>query len=345
MSEPERPPIMPDGSTPPPPPPSASPQQPNGYGAQPYGQPQSYGQPQQPYGQPQQPQQPYGYAGQQPPYPPYPVQPPYPMPAQPAPKKKVWPWVLIACLLVFLLGIGGCVGCVSCALYFDSDYNGSFDPRHSDRYGYDYNYDYDSGSSDSSISGGFTIDDIKAAIGTDLPNTIEDGRASSGVYEVGVGKDLEPGLYFIEGSQTEEGKFHVFDDYENGVYEIEKTISYFGNYFTELEEGDAIVFLGGDTARMYLANRADFHPSADPYRSGLYRVGTDLPAGTYNITVDKEAAVNTDQTCAAYVMKDIRFDEDSIIEEKYVIAGGTQTVTVKDGQWLELYATIATPVS
>ena len=44
-------------------------------------------------------------------------------------------------------------------------------------------------------------------------------------------------------------------------------------------------------------------------------------------------------------MKDLDFDEDSIVNSVYVIPGGKQVVTVTDGQYLELFATTATPVA
>ena len=63
----------------------------------------------------------------------------------------------------------------------------------------------------------------------------------------------------------------------------------------------------------------------------------------YAITVQDEAAAVADQDSAAYVMKSLDFDGDTIIDTKYVLKGGTQTVTVKDGEWLELFAAVATP--
>lgn len=330
------PPATPTGGAPVPPPPP---------GGQPYAPQQpSYGAPQQPYGQaPQQPygQQPYS-AAPQPPYG-YPVQPPYPAPPA-QPKKKAWPWVLAGCLLVFLLGIGGCVGCVSCAMMIDSNYNGSFDPYYDDEYdgpydpfSDDYSYNYPYGD-----SGYLTYEAIKEAAG-DLPNEIVDGNCSSGVYRVGAGQDIEPGRYFFEGSMDEEGYFSVFDSAgSSGGYDIESAISYFGNYFADLEEGDLVVFMGAGDDRMYLADKADFKPEA-PYDSGLYRVGTDIPAGTYTVTAQDEAAAVADQDSAAFVMKNLDFDDDSITDTKYVLKGGSQTVTVKDGEWLELFAATATP--
>ena len=62
-----------------------------------------------------------------------------------------------------------------------------------------------------------------------------------------------------------------------------------------------------------------------------------------HIAVQDEAAAVADQDSAAYVMKSLDFDGDTIIDTKYVLKGGTQTVTVKDGEWLELFAAVATP--
>ena len=104
-----------------------------------------------------------------------------------------------------------------------------------------------------------------------------------------------------------------------------------------------MVFDGPDeNARMYPASEAAFEPQA-PYGSGLYLVGEDIPAGTYAVTVDESAEEAAGQESAAFVMKDLAFDDGSITDEKYVVRGGTQTVEVEDGEWLELYAAMATP--
>lgn len=341
MTEPEQP-----QNPTPPPPPGQYPQVPPA--PQPYGQPTQPQQPPAPYGGPQ-PQQPYG----QPPMPPYPQQPygaypqqpPYP-PAPAQPKKKVWPWVIGGCLVALLLGLGGCVGCVSCAMMVDRNYNGSFDPYYEKgyddgRYHDDYRNPNDNSGSTDNLLGGFTRQDIEEAVG-DLPSTIEDGRCSSGYYVVG--EDIDPGRYFFEGSPTAESHFYVFDQEGPDSYTLDDSVVYFGNYYADLEKGDLVVFDAlDDTLRMYPQAKASFAPS-EPYKGGLYLVGTDIPAGTYTITLDAEASAATEQESAAYVMKDLEFDDDSITDTKPVIAGSSQTVTVKDGEWLELFAATATPV-
>ena len=100
--------------------------------------------------------------------------------------------------------------------------------------------------------------------------------------------------------------------------------------------------MGAADDRMYPADEADFK-SAAPYECGLFLVGTDIPAGTYTVTTQDEAAAVADNESAAYIMKNLAFDDDSAIDTKYVVKGGSQTVTVRDGEWLELYAATATP--
>lgn len=47
----------------------------------------------------------------------------------------------------------------------------------------------------------------------------------------------------------------------------------------------------------------------------------------------------------AYVMDDLRFDDDSVADAVELIPGGKKAITVKEGQFLELYGTQATPAS
>lgn len=291
-----------------------------------------------PYGGGQQPPYPPYGAGPQPPVPPYPAQ-PYPATPQQPEKKKAWPWVLSGCLLlILLLGIGGCVSCTACTVISDVA---------NDRYGYgnryDYPYGYDYGdSSDSGTIGLFTLSDIEEAFDGD-PGKVEDGRCTPGVFEVG--KDIEPGRYYFEGSQDQEANFYVFDGEGDGSYSLGEAVVYFGNYFADLEEGDVVAFDAADDLRFYPLSQADFKPAGPPYASGLYRVGTDIPAGMYAVTVNAAAADAAEQDCAAFVMKDLDFDDDSITDTKYVAHGGSQTVTVKDGDYLELYGTTAAPAA
>ena len=285
----------------------------------------------------QQPQPPYANAPQSP----Y-AAPPSPYAAytgQPQPKKK-WPWIVLACVLAFLLGLGGCVGCTTVSMVADSLHNRS-DSIHS--YDYDdlYGYGYDPDNlPDSDAYGGFTLSDIQDAAGN-LPNEINDNQASAGVYVVG--RDIDAGEYFMQGSASTESSFYVFSPEGSGTYSLETSVSYTGNYFVDLEQGQVIAFMPNvDNALLIPADEADFQPQA-PYQSGLYRVGTDIPAGTYTVTVSTDAPHNPSQDYAAYVMKDLSFDDDSITDSVYLLRGSTQSITVNDGDWLELFGTTAAP--
>ena len=293
---------------------------------------------------PQAAQQPSGYAV--PPQAPY-TQPSYgspqppanPYAAEPKPAKK-WPWIILGCALAFLMGLGGCVGFATVGMVADSLHSRA-DGVHS--YDFDdlpYGYDPDD-LPDSDYYGGFTLSDIKEAAG-DLPCDIDDeGKATAGVYVVG--RDIDEGLYFLQGNPSTEAEFYLFSPEGSGTYSMSAAVTYTGNYFADLENGQVIAFMpSANSMLMIPADQADFQPQT-PYASGLYRVGQDIPAGTYTITVSPDAPHNASQDYAAYVMNDLDFDDDSIIDSKPLLRGSTQTVTVEDGEWLELFGTIATP--
>ncbi|WP_303202652.1 hypothetical protein [Raoultibacter timonensis] len=334
-------------------------QNPYGYQQQPYGQQnaqQPYGQSPsqppygQPYGQPYQPPQqpPYGgSAGYQPPQPPQPPYQPYGVSGQEPPKRKVWPWVLVGCILIGLLGLGGCVGCVACTAYMaDSGRSNSYSYNYpyDDSYDYNYNYGDEYGYDPDDYSSLFAYSYSEIMENKDLyDNTIENGMISNGIYEVGV--DIEPGRYFIEGDPTAEGRYGLYEPNDDAVdsYEMSESIVYFGNYYADLEKGDIIVFSPAADQHMMAVADATFAPTA-PYSSGLYLVGTDIPAGTYTVTYEQDAALNASAEAAAYIMKDLEWDDDSITDEYYAAKGGSHTITVEDGQWVEAYAVTLTPV-
>lgn len=313
------------------------PQNPYGYNQQPpYGQPtgQPYGQ-QPPYGQPYQPpQQPYqGYN-------PYTQQPP---------KKKVWPWVLVGCLFIGLLGLGGCVGCVAMTAYIadsSSSYTRSYDGYDYD-YNYDYGYDYDD-TYDYSQTYTYAYSDILAAHST-LESKIVDGKATEGVYKVGAGETLAPGRYFLEGDPTLESAYSIYSltttskSISSDMYEQEESVTYLGNYYVDLNAGDVIVFTPTRDKYMMVAENATFAPES-PYASGLYLVGTNIPAGTYKVAIDELTASSATMEAAAYVMKDLEWEDDFILNQYYAIKGSNHTIDLKEGQWVEAFAVTLTPV-
>lgn len=290
---------------------------------------------QHPFGHPVPPQAPYtqpSYGVPQPPANPYAT-------VAPKPAKK-WPWVLLGCALAFLMGLGGCVGFATVGMVADSLHSRADGVHSFDFDDLPYGYDPDD-LPDSDYYGGFTLSDIKEAAG-DLPCDIDDeGKATPGVYVVG--RDIDEGLYFLQGNPSTESECYLFDPEGFGTYNMDAAVTYTGNYFADLEDGQVVVFMPSSASMLMIpADQADFQPQA-PYVSGLYRVGQDIPAGTYTIAVSPDAPRNASQDYAAYVMKDLDFDDDSITDSKPLLRGSTQTITVEDGEWLELFGTIATP--
>lgn len=318
--------------------------------AQPYQSHQPYGYPQQqPYGQqPYQPQ-PYGSPAYQPPQPPQNTYPPYGAYGQEPPKKKVWPWVLVGCLLIGLLGLGGCVGCVACtSMVTDSNrYSNSYGYGYGDGYDYDYDYDYDDydylyGDDYDDYYFGYSHSEIMADKSS-YDNRIEGGLISNGIYEVGI--DIDPGRYFLEGDAVQESRYYLYQLNEDATdsYKVSSSVVYFGNYYVDLKMGDIIEFSPVSDHSMMVVANASFAPTA-PYTNGLYLVGTDIPAGSYTVTYDDASAVNASMEAAAYIMKDLEWDDDSITDRYYAAKGGSHTITLTDGQWVEAYAVTLTPV-
>ncbi|MDE8703306.1 hypothetical protein PZH32_10090 [Adlercreutzia equolifaciens] len=318
------------------------------------------------------------YGGQQPPVPPTvpPVASPTPYGYEPtAPQqKRRWPWFLLGLAVGLVIGLGGCVSCagIVAATSYDRvgtnyatpavpDYDfGVPDTDDNPDYGYGYGYGYgqDDGSGQNSdgqevspyesAPGTYSLDEIKSVM---FPNGVpsnvpaEGDVCKEGIYTVGKNGQIPAGLYYLEGAEDAESSFYVFEGSDTpNYYKVDDSVAYFGNYFVELDEGDLMVFKPGADLTMYPAPATSFEPKS-PYNNGCYRVGVDIPAGSYTITSYAPSADVASADSGAFVMSDLDFDEDSLMESVYVIPGGKQVITVKDGQYLELFAATATPVS
>ncbi len=292
---------------------------------------------------------------QQPPYqqPAYPQQPPYnqqpapyPQPTQQQPPKKsrVWLWVLLGILAVVVLSFGGCVACSTLAFIGAVTENSTSVQEYpeSPQDSYPEEDFYEDNSDTSNPAGMFTLKELQEAF-PELQGTIDGTRATAGVYTIGSTGDLPEGFYFLEGSPTEEGYYYLFEyDESSDYYTLEVSMIFFGNYFVELDENDLLVF-GAPDSSYYMYPESELTPSLETtLSSGLYRVGTDIPAGTYNVSGDEVAYQNASQDCTAFIMSDLDFNDNSIEETYYLLPGSTQTITVEEGDWLELYATTAT---
>lgn len=278
----------------------------------------------------------------------------------PVKKTKIWPWVLAICLVVGILGIGGCVSLAvylsaqpsysSQGIYQDfkdeyKDYSDDYsDDYYDDWYDYyndnneDFDKKYDEFNDDSknNSSNILSLDEIKS-LGAGFDSKIVDGVCSTGMYEAG--KDIDAGLYYLEGSQKNEGRFVVFEQSpsEKG-YRLTQAVGYYGNYFVDLAEGDIIIFAAPDDAHMYSAEKASIE-TGKTINSGCYRVGKDIPAGKYQVSYQQNEADSSkdSQGAGVYVMKDLEWNSGSIVESYGLMPGSRHTITVTDGQYVELY--------
>jgi hypothetical protein len=300
------------------------------------------------------------------PYPPVYGQAPFPAVTSPAArasphKRRIWPFAFAASLVVVILGAGTAVAFNLYGSFVadqeakpeavtkpDSYDDLPIDPP-GDGYLDDYPDDYPDDPSDGDTwkSGTYTLDEIKERAGVDsLPNTNVDGVCSPGLFEVGQGKDIEAGLYYFEGSPSVEGQFLRFKRIgttEN--YTLESYILYFGHYFCPLNEGETVVFLTPTDAHMRPAPM-DPLTVGDTITSGCYRVGIDIPAGTYKASIQPDLPLYATQNCGVYVMEDLLFDYGSIVDACYFYdVGEYYTVNLEEGQYVELYLAVMVKVS
>ncbi len=201
----------------------------------------------------------------------------------------------------------------------------------------------------------FTFDELLEDY--DLPvGHKTDAGYPAGAYIVQTeGEDaLVPGSYYIPGSQEVMGKYPVFapDPEEEGKYTLKYPLGYFGFSIAQFEEGDVVLFQPPSEGDVMTAFSGDLPPFATPYLSGIYRVGIDIPAGTYTITQEEQAAAGLieayDVKPAAIVWADLTYSDGSRINgvELARLAEGAETATlaVEDGQYLELFGCTATPM-
>lgn len=145
---------------------------------------------------------------------------------------------------------------------------------------------------------------------------------NSGSYKIG--KDIPAGEYVFYAEQDELGVVTVKDGNAADSEELEFS-TFYGNGFFTLDEG------------MYLnVTDANFYPVTEDLRvqytenDAEYRVGIDIPAGEYNLESTEPGIFGSNVT----VKSSSKVDELCI--EMLEFFEGTYSVTVKDGQYIEL---------
>ena len=153
-----------------------------------------------------------------------------------------------------------------------------------------------------------------------------------GVYYVG--ETLDPGSYWFNGTDERLTYFTVLTPVQDGSYQVSLINNYYGHNLFDLAEGDVLVI-----EEDFIPLDAMKETFEAPYESGVYRVGTDIPAGTYRLT-----AGDAQDYYAYYIMSDLKYEPSSYIEENlYLDANKQIIITVEEGTYLELYNLKATP--
>lgn len=250
--------------------------------------------------------------------------------------------------------------------WYDDDWYDNYD--YYDGYGYDYDldhpYGYGYGDNADSYTYDFDIDptesvwtedDFMEVFGTTPgENTIGEGDVvNAGMYYVDADvrtPSLPKGMYMLHGASNEVNRYTVFDVNNDGTFTYEYSVVYFGTYFADLEDEQLVVFEPAADVTMEPAAKAPLNTGfpENPLSSGCYRVGIDIPAGTYTVTIQRdalEAAVAAETQPGAFIMDNLDFEDDSVVSSYYLnpsVSNDSCKVTVRDGQYLELYAAQAT---
>ena len=154
----------------------------------------------------------------------------------------------------------------------------------------------------------------------------KDAKIKEGMYKVGT--DIPAGEYlvivnslmgYIEGATDSTGSLDsiIFND---------NLLSDSHSYVT-LKDGEFFKLQGAD---MYpIAEAPSIVPKDGIYRDGMYKIGEDLPAGEYKVTLDSESGLGYLE-----VSSNSRHILDSIVTNENLKAD--MYITVKDGQYLKI---------
>lgn len=177
-----------------------------------------------------------------------------------------------------------------------------------------------------------------------------EGAFTAGGYIVGAEGAPAAGTYYLAGQDDETGDLATYvPAEEEGYYQPSVAVGYLGFTLIQLHEGDAIFFSPAiDQDLMRPLDPAPLGVSA-PYENGLYRVGVDIPAGVYTVTqssLSEAAIADLSAKPQAIVYSSLDFSTDNTVSREDLprLEEGpvSVTVTVEDGQFLELFGTVAT---
>lgn len=150
----------------------------------------------------------------------------------------------------------------------------------------------------------------------------------SGFYEVG--KDLPAGEYLVlrdKLNKEVETSVAVTKDSKKEDEIFDESVM--GNIYVTLENGQYIEVKNGD---IYPVDKAPSNtPENKVYKDGMYKVGKDIKAGTYDVKAIKD---NGSDDGSIEITKDSSHSDKSVISKKEF--KDTEKVTLKDGEYIIL---------
>lgn len=160
-----------------------------------------------------------------------------------------------------------------------------------------------------------------SAVGTQLFDKSSDALVGSGEYLVG--KDIPAGEYYVK---CKGFNLYVEDAYDlSGNYNsIIYYVSSFGGSYVTVKEGEYLKIYGGE---LYELDKAPKDKTEDGYyRDGMFKVGTDIPAGEY--------IVESSGTGYVEISQDSRHSMNGIVNYDYF--EGNKYIFLQEGQYLTL---------
>ncbi len=274
-------------------------------------------------------------------------------PTPPSPPKKSNRGIIIAivaAIVVLLLGMAGCSACTvaissGAGNYLGSTYSNpqnipSFD---NDQYSSSPDTESDQAYLNAQTRNAFDLQGSSALSEEELSQLQADffGGSSNapnaeGIYPQGifhVGTDLPAGSYWFSGSSSDLSYFFILQPTSDGAstYNAVHVNTYYGHNLMNLEDGEVLILVNNGTMTPIAKMTQQF---TSPYGSGVYRVGIDIPAGSYRAIVGDGA----DTYSAYYVMSDLDYRDDSFIESNYFVSGDSGTeIILEEGTYVELY--------
>lgn len=147
---------------------------------------------------------------------------------------------------------------------------------------------------------------------------------NSGTYEVG--KDIPAGEYLVLGDNVnKEVETSVLQTKDTKKEDALYDESVYGPIYVTVENGQ---YLNVENGKIFEIEKAPSNTPKDKvYKDGMYKVGRDIKAGTYEVKATKDDG-------EVEIYKDSKHTKDSLISKKEF--KNTEKITVKDGEYIML---------